>query len=490
MALAITSLDAYGIRPYSQAVTITGTDFDASQGSNKVYVADGTNFGSATLIEQTAILSWSDTSIVVAGLDPEMFARGVQYLFVETGAGNTTAEPFFLGVRDVRVVQGSFLTPTSTGNLDISHPRLLGDSKVKGIFLRANLVTSESAADDAAIHIGMSDGTNDYAITTNTEDGVLDAYRQNWNDRCLSMIPVGGSNTPTVVATFTGAVTDGFRLNFSTVSGSAYLVHYIAFAGEDVQAEVAQSLVSGSPISGLAFRPEFGIVIADGQGLNGNGNIFLASVGMFTDDLDQFQVGWYGPDNGASARPPLAMSSGAGVALQVVGTSKTWQMTVTSIQSGGFTWSGSNGDNIYALVVNLSNIGTAIEQFTKTSGGSDPVTHTLPDLGFIPQSLGIGTAWRTSTGLSTGDALASLGFWDMFNQGHISWLDEDVDEPNNSHQRSQSDSLAMKMLTNGGTDVEVFGAQVGISTDPDIILNPNDASADIMFAFAFERVSA
>lgn len=489
VAPAITALDEYGIVPYGQEVTITGTNFGASQGASTVELADGSTFGTATLIEQTKVKSWSDTSIVLYGLDPEMFSRGVNYLFVDHSTeGNSAGEPMFLGTRDVRVVQGTFSTPTSTGNLDVSHPRLLGDSKVKAIFLRAMLVTNENATPDVAIHMGMSDGTTQAATAANTGDGTLDNFRANWSDRCLSLVPAGGTDTPVVVASYSGAVTDGFRLNFTTVdSPNAYLVHYIVFAGEDVEAEVTAALVSAGSISGLSLTPEFGVAMTACNGLGGSDSIFLGAFGFFDDDLAQCDVGWWADQTGGAHDAIVSVASPDGCALQCVGAALTWEMTVTSIEADGFSWSSSNADNVFFLSLNLSNIGTSIQEFIKSTGTA-PVTQALPDLGFVPQSFGVATAWKTTDTLTAADAQVSLGYWDGFLQGHVSWYDENVVVPNNE-MRSQTDGIGLKMTTGGGVAVKVGAQQVGNDTAPDLLLDPNDAAADLMYVFAFERVA-
>lgn len=65
-----------------QNITITGTQFEASQGSGKVEIGDNASYGAATLVE-LAIDSWSDTSIQI---DIE-----------ETGTGNPISDDLTLG---------------------------------------------------------------------------------------------------------------------------------------------------------------------------------------------------------------------------------------------------------------------------------------------------------------------------------------------------------------------------------------------------------
>jgi hypothetical protein len=83
---AVEGTDSFG---YQQtAVTITGTTFEATQGTGKVELASSSTYATATKVLQT-VTSWSDTSIdftaVLGGLTP-----GALFLFVTSTNGGTS----------------------------------------------------------------------------------------------------------------------------------------------------------------------------------------------------------------------------------------------------------------------------------------------------------------------------------------------------------------------------------------------------------------
>lgn len=93
-APAITAAGDEDFSDLEQNITITGTDFGASQGTGKVEIGDNATYGAATLVE-LAVDSWSDTSIqidmqetVTGNSIRDDVAFGTLYLFVTNDAGD------------------------------------------------------------------------------------------------------------------------------------------------------------------------------------------------------------------------------------------------------------------------------------------------------------------------------------------------------------------------------------------------------------------
>jgi len=70
------------------AVTITGSDFNATQGTGKVEIGNSATYASATKVQQT-VASWSDTSIDI-NLDASSFTEVQLWVFVTADSGQTS----------------------------------------------------------------------------------------------------------------------------------------------------------------------------------------------------------------------------------------------------------------------------------------------------------------------------------------------------------------------------------------------------------------
>lgn len=91
VAPVITGIGTGTVSQTQQGVVITGTDFEAVQGTGKVEITDSPTYGS---VEQT-INSWSDTSINIDMVQGG-YSLGVLYMFVTNGSGerNAVGVPF------------------------------------------------------------------------------------------------------------------------------------------------------------------------------------------------------------------------------------------------------------------------------------------------------------------------------------------------------------------------------------------------------------
>ena len=89
---SITSIDDGRVDDGDQNVVITGAGFKTLGASSKLEIGDSATYGSATLVEQTSIDSWSDTSITFDA-NLSAFSNGSLYAFV-TNRDGTRSDGF------------------------------------------------------------------------------------------------------------------------------------------------------------------------------------------------------------------------------------------------------------------------------------------------------------------------------------------------------------------------------------------------------------
>ncbi len=123
-------------------ITVAGFNFEATQGTGKIEVADTDDYATATKVNQTTSLSWSDTSISF-DLDEGAFGWGTLYVFVTNDSGDrTVATSFYFGLPapevtsvpcvilsgsdDLWVVGSNFEAAQGTGTLKLSSNRTWG----------------------------------------------------------------------------------------------------------------------------------------------------------------------------------------------------------------------------------------------------------------------------------------------------------------------------------------------------------------------------
>ena len=479
--------------PWEDDVTITGTAFEALQGTGRVILSDNNGgIGVGNEVEQT-VSTWSDTSITLQGFDVGGLMTTQSrtlFMYVENDTGDDSAAfTVEVAYRDVRVAVGMFVTPGSTGNFDINHYKLQ-DNKVKAILL----ITTGATADDTNeanwySSFGISDGTTSRAFHVFSEDGVAQASsnvsRERWTDRVLHQETVGGVDEN--VATFVGSIQGGFRLNFSTATAGRR-VFFMAFSGEDVQAIVGSEAVSAAAVTGLTFRPEW-VWSQSFCDINGDppAGFGTGTCGCFNDNLEQISLNWYlGQDAGADQTTKSASSDNDSYTGQIINGAMTWTMSVTSITSDGWTWTGLNTAGFDYLALNLLGVKTSLQQFTKSTGAA-PATQALPDFGFVPQAYGILGCQRTTESPAVGNLAQQIGAFDGASMAALSNVDENnVDPMNNSHQVVGDRVVLQRNMTTGAVQAEARAEGIADDTTPNIVWDPNDANAYLLHVFAFE----
>lgn len=174
--------------------------------------------------------------------------------------------------------------PGATGNQDYT---ITGFGTPVAVMIIGSSNTSfDTKQADANTSIGFSDGTNSRATTAGYEDnvGTSDARR-------MAVDAVYVRNRPTApqtvdaVAEFVSFITNGVRLNWTTVPPTVRKITVILFGGTGVTARVGDFTPSGSvggtvAISSLPARPEVVFFISNDKTFDAVGAITNAVVGI------------------------------------------------------------------------------------------------------------------------------------------------------------------------------------------------------------------
>jgi hypothetical protein len=246
-------------------------------------------------------------------------------------------------------------TRTTTGTQDIS---IAGFGTVKGAIVLLTRATADATvASHLGYSIGFTDGTNQLFSAFASEDNVADSNsgRQSGNDKLGKLIKTDISGYDIVVS-FDSSITDGIRLNYTTVDGTAYLITVILLGGPDTSVFVgAYDAPDANPydVTTVGFMPDCVIpLINNAFGAVGSAAPSAAiamSIGLASE-----------PSSGVFANYARAYSMGdakatATPSTNLVGTDMT--ITIRDAASAPFTTT-----NTQRMTARLSNGFTSDEQ--------------------------------------------------------------------------------------------------------------------------------
>lgn len=149
-------------------------------------------------------------------------------------------------------------TRTTTGTQDIS---VAGFGTVKGAIIVLTRATSNGTpASHAAFSVGYTDMTNHVFQTFASEDNVADSNsgRQSGNDSLAMLIKTDISGYDVRIE-FSASITDGIRLNYTTVDGIAHFITVILLGGPDTSCFVGSyDAPDGNPfdVTTVGFMPD------------------------------------------------------------------------------------------------------------------------------------------------------------------------------------------------------------------------------------------
>lgn len=365
---------------------------------------------------------------------------------------------------DVKSAKGSFTTPASTGYDSITGVGF----QPKAVIFWAVPRTDESAGSDASHFIGFSDGSTDRASGIKSEDGVNDTGRGQ-EDYAIFLRNVDTSNL--AIATVSSFDSDGFTLNYTTTN-SGYYIHYIAFGGDDLSAEVGEKLVSASFIDSLSFAPDIMFLTTVGlTDLSTDDQHGIYSFGV-VDDTSHWHLSTHQGSNDTTKDGRLRDE---GCLSQSYSNSVTWEMTNCSLTSNGMSWSGSNVDEFYYLALNIGGQSTKVGTFFKETSGTAGAIQDLSSWGFGEDAAIVGFASAGKTDELFSDHVRStIGAYDGSTQGMIA--------VNDINGTSDSDSIQNNDYAIGivESNASILAGGTASQLDNDgvrLTWNPNNTTA-------------
>lgn len=284
--------------------------------------------------------------------------------------------------KDIRVKTGSTLSPTSTGNQDITG---LGfDCKALIVYCVNKSADSVSANIEWMRGIGADDGTNgnvQRAVGAWHTSGGSNEYGYTDSASIFKMYFSGSSTlgSPDLEASYS-RITDGFRLNWTTVQGSGVAYNWIAFGGADFEAVVGAEQVSTSPVTGLPWRPDLihqisQLINSDTDQLRTTG---AASVGWI--DAQAAAVYCVVFDVNGSGTPNF-LNADFAFDGEVNGGAGSYAAELEQITSDGWAWNQSNTDYFYYLAMYFGNntaFPYAVESVDTDTSGTTNATQNVP----------------------------------------------------------------------------------------------------------------
>ena len=385
---------------------------------------------------------------------------------------------------------GSFVLNTGVGNQTITG---VGFQPTGILFFAVGSTVEGTSAVNARMSYGMTDGTNDCVSAVRAVDGGTTTDRVQDTSEIINLMNPSTA-TVDIIVTHVSMNSDGFVINVGTNTNSeAILVKYFAISGT-TNLVVGQVLASASPVTGLGFQPNLLLSMNSGQGagdltsMHALYNVFGCAERFGGTTRQWRHVGFFGEDDRAQSSSSIQTDGFAG---QVYNGSLTWSTSLTTFDTGGFTWAGSNTDQFCYMAIELP---TGIEafagEFTKSVGGA-PATQTLPDSTFTPQSYILCNGHDTSsttTNPTQQSSLFSIGAYSQTGTPstfNISVASE-IAAGTQADMRADATNVLIETALGGGTVSEAVSQTIADST-PDIIWNPNTAVADHIGYLAFEE---
>lgn len=395
-------------------------------------------------------------------------------------------EPQTPQVKSVFVKAGSLLSPTSTGVQNITG---LGFA-AKAVIFHCKRVNSTTVGNDNIWMqgIGADDGVTasaQWSAGFYLDSGTGGGFQRNGEAIGVYFNAAG----PNLLATYS-RIADGFSLNWTAVDGTAWIVNWIAFGGDDLRAAAVSQIASGS-LTSLPWRPHFAHVT--GQNFGSDADNQRAG-----NDLMIITAGWLDCQSGSSWAEmgdnnnslPVRPNAFAG---QNYSGSVTWEVEFQQTTANGWTWSGSDADFFFVLAFHIVGGGTwypyQVETIRADGSGVNGADQTLPSFA-LGQTMYAKRLIHNIMARPTTDISNSIG---GTSQGHTLFRGLAVEDQDtlafirnfgDEELRRQPDDGYLK----GTADLESPG-KIGAHIDPETIdWSVNDTEASIMGFFTIGQL--
>lgn len=267
-----------------------------------------------------------------------------------TNDTNATIIQFLaIGGAGVRAKVTGWTAPTTTGNASVT-----GVGFTPSVVLHANVGGLTGSPPTSGANAGLGLGAMDAAghewaieaLATDTS-GFSDTQRDQVTDAAVVVI----DNSPAVAAkgSFVSMDTDGFTMNFPTVSGSAFQIASLALAGLRANvgtfAKTTSAATASQSVSGIGFRP-LAILLASNQLTSGSGPSADARLGIGVSDGTTQGAAALSDDDAQDTTDVEAVHSTSKTFIKVNNSTQTTnaECTTASFDNGGYTLSWTTND--------------------------------------------------------------------------------------------------------------------------------------------------
>lgn len=378
---------------------------------------------------------------------------GVDGYLLEDGTGVLLIDPVPTPTR-IRAVYGNFTKPTTTGNQDVYVSDLVGNLRIL-FFWWSNQTATGYAA-------GQSGG---FGVAVKRNDGTLQRAYAAWaGDDNVGTSNVGkGMNTTACIKIFTdgtptvGDVADivdigvtnvhGFRINWSTSSASAKIIHYLAIEGSDL-ANVFLGSFTGpasaqsKAYSGVGFQPSFGLFFS-GPLLSLTDNAgMINGIGAAVSPARQGSCAWAEVDGATVAARTKNRTDNANCWTSLDNSlppALDQRADLTSFDADGFTLNHTTVGVASPIFLALLTTGMLVDvQVINTPSGTGTVDYQTP--GKPVGVLIFGAPQGTTSNVVNPEAHSMIGGGDATGEGSV-WTAGDDTATTDANSRTVTDKI-------------------------------------------------
>lgn len=335
----------------------------------------------------------------------------------DTGDSGGTGTPGGTGGASISTSTAD-TTNTSTGEQSLVYGSEL--TPTAAVIVWAGAESNGTARDEAAIGVGVTDGTNDYAIGATAEHGAGTIQNNTITREAVIANVTPNALTSRSEAAHVDFSAGGETINWTKTYTTAFrlaglgIVATNAAAGVCTPHATADSSINITP----GFTPDALIFIHTGTNAPALGNDYRSALGFAVNGGDQIAVSWrYDDDTASQLTAGQIASTRSGLAVGIIGTTRnatevtSWgsTTTVTSRDSGN-----AGGDEMFWLALELENGVWCGIIDTPTSTGTQAYT----GVGFRPGALlVVGTMIATVDSAITDADAGSIGYGIWCNDG-------------------------------------------------------------------------
>lgn len=319
--------------------------------------------------------------------------------------------------------KGTFAAATSTGNQTISGIVDENGSSFtpKAILLFSNFQTATGFNDGWFVAMGLTDGTTQMATCTAASDNVAAQRCETTKDTTKLIRVTNSAGTNQRVGTISSFGSGQFVINWTAVTASAEIFHYIAFGGSDLAAKQNNNVFDDTSTTRSADT--FSALVSGILALHGFGAPTAGGTGT--------AIGWFGNKSDGSipqgtASISIKDNSNPSLCARYQRTDQ-WKSCFNNGAStlfgaaakdafGDAFSANTNSSGVITAALAMGGIAvTAGSGLQPTSTGNQAVT----GLGFSPKCVILVSVGQTAQTTTQNEAKFSIGAADRTRQGHI-----------------------------------------------------------------------